>query len=230
MSRFLKSIIILLLTATAGSAVLQAQTHYSSNVSLGVKGGVETSRIFFNPAVQQGLPFGATAGLMFRYIEESHFGLVAECNFAQRGWKNTFEETDYKYRRTVNYIEVPVLAHIYFGRRGRFFANVGPQVGFMIGESTSKNFDPDKIQSLPDFPFKNSENAELTTPAQNKVDFGISAGLGGEFSINRRNAVAIEARFYYGIGNLFHAGRRDPFRASNSMAISVTAGYWFRIK
>lgn len=220
--------IVLALGSTGIDA--SAQTHYSSNVAIGVKGGIDVSRIFFNPSVHQKFPIGATFGVQFRYIEESHFGLIAELNYIQKGWENSFEETSYKYRRIVNYLELPVLAHVYFGRRGRFFFNAGPQVGLRLSESTTTNFDPSKIQQLPDFPNKNKINSEFTLPAYQKVDFGITAGLGGEFSINRRNALNLEARFYYGIGNLFRTERRDPFRASNNMAVSLTLGYWFRIK
>lgn len=207
-----------------------AQTHYTSKVEIGVKGGIEMPRMFFNPSVKQKLPIGATAGIQFRYTEQKNFALIAEVNFAQKGWENLYEETDYRYRRTVNYIEVPVLAHIYFGGKKRLFFNVGPQVGFVLGESTSCNFNVYDISSLPDFPNKNKTNAELTTPVENKVDFGISAGLGGEFAFNPRNAINLEARFYYGIGNMFHANRQGPIRSSNAMAISVTLGYWFRLK
>lgn len=209
---------------------VSAQTHYRSNVSVGVKGGVDFSRIFFNPLAEQKMPIGATAGVMFRYIEENHFGLIAEVNFLQRGWAENFEEAPYNYRRTLNYINIPVLAHIYFGSRGRFFFNAGPEIGFFLGESTSANFNPADMATLPGFPNVNRMNTQMTLSVQNKFDYGISAGLGGEFSVNRRNAICLEARVYYGLGNIFKAGRQDPFKASNSLTVMATVGYWFRIK
>lgn len=207
-----------------------AQTHYSSNISMGVKGGVDFSRVFFNPSVEQKLKIGAVAGLTFRYVEENHFGLIAEVNFEQRGWSDNIEETDYKYSRTINYIQIPVLAHIYFGRRGRFFFNAGPEVGFILSESTSTNFDVTSISSLPDFPYKGNTWAQLTEPVRQKIDFGISAGLGGEFFANPHHSLYLEARFYYGIGNVVSCGRQDPFNAANSMSVMATLGYWFRFK
>lgn len=212
------------------SSGVNAQTHYSSNVSIGARGGIDASHVFFNPSVKQSIPIGATFGFQFRYIEENHFGLIAEIDFSQRGWKENYEKVPLLYRRTINYIDIPVLAHIYFGGRGRFFFNVGPQVSFFLSETTKSNFDYENIADVPDFPYKNRRHDELTLKVAKKVDFGINAGLGGEFSLNRRNAVSLEARFYYGIGNMFDAGHQDPFRASNSMNISVTAGYWFRLK
>lgn len=189
------------------------------------------SRVFFNPTVRQDLKLGATAGLMFRYIEENHFGLIAEINFTQRGWKESFEDgLPYKYSRTLNYINIPVMAHIYFGRRGRFFFNAGPEVGFMIGESTSTNFDPYNTASLPDFPNVNRTNVQMTMASDRKIDYGISAGIGGEFNINQRNSLCLEARFYYGLGNIMKSGRTHAFNACNQMTVMATIGYWFRIK
>ncbi len=207
-----------------------AQTHYSSNVSIGAKGGVDFSRIFFSPGVEQKMPMGATAGLMFRYIEEDHFGLIVELNYLSRGWEENFEDAPYHYKRMISYLELPVLAHIYFGRRGRFFFNAGPEISYYLGQSVSANFNPADMASLPDFPNTNRMNTQMTIPVQNKLDYGISAGLGAEFNINGRNSVCVEARFYYGLGNIFKARRIDPFKASNSMTIMATLGYWFRVK
>ena len=212
-------------------AAVTAQTHYSSNVSVGVRGGADISQVFFSPTVEQKLfNLGMTGGVMIRYIEEDHFGLIAELNFVQRGWKENFEEAPYEYKRTLNYLELPVLAHIYFGRRGKFFFNAGPQVALFLGESTKANFDPEKMESLPGFPYKNRMNSQMLMEATQKVDYGISAGLGGEFNINRKNSISLEARFYYGLGNVFPSKRTDTFSASNQMSISLTLGYWFRIK
>lgn len=206
------------------------QAHYTSRVFIGAKGGIETSRVFFNPSVKQSFPIGATTGIMFRYTEERNFALLAELNFAQRGWKEDLHPTDYKYRRIVNYIDLPVMTQIYFGRRGKFFFNVGPQISMKISDSIISNFDYESASLISDFPNKNRTHDELTLPINKKFDFGINAGLGGEFSLTPKHSLMLEARFYYGIGNLFDSGYRDPFRASNSMAVSVTAGYWFRIK
>ncbi len=214
----------------SGNGNAQAQTHYSSNVTLGVKAGADASRQMFYPSVEQSFKFGALGGVMFRYVEENHFGLIAELNFIQRGWKENFETDRYHYSRTLNYLELPVLTHIYFGRRGRFFFNAGPQIGLLIGESTSANFDVSRIESLPDFPYSHRTNNQLSMKATKKFDYGISAGLGGEFNINRINSLSLEARFYYGLGNIFPARRTDYFSGSNAMTISVSVGYWYRIK
>lgn len=209
---------------------IQSQTHYQSNVAIGVKGGVDFSEVFFNPHVKQTFELGTTAGLMVRYIEENHFGLIGELNFAQRGWKENFEDDPFHYSRDLDFIDLCFLAHVYFGRRGRFFFNAGPQVGYYLGEHIKANFDPNDISSIPNFPVINRINQQMTEPINIKVDYGISAGLGGEFNINRRNSICLECRFYFGLANIFSTKRADYFNASNQMSLSATIGYWFRVK
>lgn len=210
--------------------VSNAQTHYSSNVCIGAHGGIDLSRVFFSPAVKQGWPVNPMLGVGVRYIEENHFGLIAEVNYVRRGWSENFEGLPFHYRRNLDYIEIPVFAHIYFGRRARFFVNAGPQIAFRIGESWNANFDPYNISSIPDFPVNNRRNDQMTIPVSQKVDYGISAGLGCEYNINPRNSLAIEARYYFGLGNILPSKRQDTFRASNTMYIAIMAAYWFRIK
>ena len=211
-----------------GCATGAAQTHYQSRISIGAHGGVDFSRVVFTPGVTQSFNIGGNAGINFRYIEEKHFGFIVEANWEQRGWKDDFEGLPYKYSRTVNYLTVPFLAHIYFGRRGKFFINAGPSVSFMIGESTDSNFDVNTVNGNPDF--DNRISYQYFEPVHQKVDYGISGCLGGEFSINPRNSLYLEARFYYGLGNMVKSCRTENIRGSNPMSITVSLGYWFRIK
>lgn len=222
----LKFILIFFLTAFGLNSI--AQTHYTSRVYLGAHGGVDMSRIFFTPSVSQGFIIGGNAGLNFRYIEEKHFGFIVEANWLQRGWSDSFENLPYNYSRTIDYVQIPFMAHVYFGNRGKFFFNAGPSVGFVIGESTKTNFDIATISSNPDF--NNRINYHYFEKVNQKVDYGISAGLGGEFSVNPKNSLYLEARFYYGLGNVLKSGRTENIRGSNSMSIEFSLGYWFRIK
>lgn len=222
--------ILILFFMLFGVVTANAQTHYSANVSVGAKGGVDLSRVFFSPTVKQSWPVNPTLGVMIRYIEENHFGLIAELNYIRRGWKENFEGLPFRYQRNIDFIEIPVLAHIYFGRRARFFVNAGPQIAFRLGESYSANFDPFSTGSIPDFPNTNRRNDQMREEVTQKIDFGVSAGLGCEYNINAKNIVSLEARYYFGLGNIFPSKHQDTFRASNMMYIAITAGYWFRIK
>lgn len=208
-----------------------AEDHYSGAFNVGVKGGVYMSQTTFSPSVPQKFHMGPMLGLMFRYIEENHFGLIGELNFEQRGWKESFDGTSYSYSRDLSYIQIPLLAHIYFDfNRTKFFFNAGPEIGVLVAEKAKANFDVNNFSSLSDFPSQNRSTEQFTMPIKNKIDYGISAGIGTEIAITPKNAIQIEGRFYYGLNNIFGANKKDTFAASNSIGIMVALGYYFKVK
>ncbi|MCM1006179.1 MAG: PorT family protein [Prevotella sp.] len=220
-----------ILLSSSLSTTLAQSTHYEGNIFIGGHAGMTVSRTFFNPSVPQDMKLGAMVGVTFRYIEENHFGLIAELNFEQRGWKENFKEPEFKYSRTLNYLQIPVLAHIYFGSsRGHFYINAGPEIGFMVGDSYAANFDPERVQNISNFPLQGRQIAQLTESADPKIDFGISGGIGAEVFTNAKSSFTLEARFYYGLGNTLTCGRTHTFTSANAMSAMVSAGYWFRLK
>lgn len=224
----MKKHILMMLLAMLSVAPGIGQTHYEAQMSLGVHGGVNLSQVMFSPSIRQKFLPGANAGISFRYTEEKHFGFIIEANFEQRGWAENFDEAPFSYSRTINYVQIPFMSHIYFGRRHKFFINLGPSVSFKTGDSVKSNFDYSNVGSVPDFPVHTSQ--QYGYPTKGAVDFGISGGLGGELGITRRHSIYLEARYYFGIANVLPAGRTDHFKSSNPMALSISLGYWFRMK
>lgn len=221
------AVIIALIFPLAASA----QKHYQSNFSIGAKAGATISRMEFSPSVKQSMVTGFMGGFMCRYTEEKHFGVIAELNIEQRGWKENFEEHDFTYERRLTYIQIPLMTHIYFGsRKFKGFVNLGPEVGFMIADGIKSSFDYRNPASVPGFPIANRMTEQMSMEVSNKFDYGISAGLGIEFKPVRRHSVTLEGRFYYGLDNIYPDNKRDTFAASRSMSIMATLGYWFRLK
>ncbi|MDE6298285.1 MAG: PorT family protein, partial [Muribaculaceae bacterium] len=68
--KFQLLVVIMLLAGFHNLA--SAQTHYSSNVAIGAKGGATMSQVFFNPSVRESFVPGFIGGVMVRYIEENH--------------------------------------------------------------------------------------------------------------------------------------------------------------
>lgn len=214
-----------------GAAELRAQRYYSPNVSIGGKGCMTMSEISFSPTIRQSMLQGIMMGATFRYTEERNFGLIAELNLTQRGWKEDFEEHPFDYSRSLTYLEIPVLTHIYFGgRKVKGFVNLGPSVSYMIASKISANFDYSDVKSVAGFPTHNRMTEQLNSTIKNKMDYGINAGLGMEYFINRRNSLMLEARLYYGLGNIFPAAKADTFAASRNISIQASLGYMFRLK
>ena len=226
----MKRIIFILLLAAAGIS-MQAQTHYVPHVWVGGHAGVTLSEMSFTPSVRQSMVQGMTFGASFRFAEERHVGLIAELNVSQRGWKEDFEGAPFSYRRKLTYIELPVLTHIFFGsRKFKGFFNLGPVVGYMVGDNISSDFDYANPGSVSGFPLANRSTEQMSMDIKNKFDYGITAGAGCEFVVKRRHSFMLEARYYFGLGNIFPSKKKDTFSASRGTSILITLGYMFRLK
>lgn len=231
MTSNLKRILLPLLILLAIPAIpLSAQRHYIPHVHVGVHGGVSMSRQSFYPSIKESMLNGLQFGFSFRYAEERHVGLLAELNIEQRGWKENFEEAPFSFQRRLTYIELPVLTHIFFGSRTvKGFFNLGPEVGYMIGDKATADFPYMELPNVPDFP-SNRRYEQMQMDISSRFDYGITAGAGVEFIIRRRHSITLEGRYYYGLGNIFPSARKDIFSASRGSSIQITLGYLFRLK
>ena len=62
---------------------------------------------------------------------------------------------------------------------------------------------------------------------ENKLDYGITAGIGAELHVKNIGRFQLEARYYYGLGNLYGDSKRDYFASSRSANITIRAAYLF---
>ncbi len=242
----MRRLLILIALIGMGQAALQAQIgEHRNDLSVGVNGGYVMSNVRFSPKVTQGQHGGITGGLAMRYVCEKYFKTIAsvyaEVNYASLGWKEKILDRSNQpvinkvtglpedYSRTINYIQVPVMAHLAWGREQKglnFFVNLGPQFGMYLSESTKTNF------TLAD---RNTDDrvstvvAQDTMAVQNKFDYGIAVGVGAEYSIPKAGHILVEARYYYGLGNIYGDSKRDFFGSSNFGNIVIKAAYLFDI-
>jgi hypothetical protein len=223
-------LVLLLLLATIAPKA-NAQRHYLPHVHVGFHGGVALAQQSFYPSVKESMLSGMILGASFRYAEERHVGLLAELNIEQRGWKENFEEYPFSFQRRLTYIELPVMTHIFFGSRTfKGFFNLGPEIGYMIGDNTKANFDYNSLPGgVSGFP-ANRQYEQMSMDISNRFDFGITAGLGMELITKKRHSITLEARYYYGLGNIYPSSKKDTFSASRGSSIQLTLGYLFRLK
>lgn len=209
-----------------------AQRKYSPDLAMGGKAGATLSMMSFSPKVTQGLLPGFMAGVTMRYTEEKLFGLIVELNLEQRGWSEKYDPGyDFHYTRTLTYLQLPLLTHIRFGsERVKAFVNIGPEIGFMLGSSVNANFDWKNLSAVPGYPGGYRTSQQLAMEISNRFDYGISAGIGMELILRKRHSLMLEGRYYYGLGNIFPASKKDYFSASRGMSIEITAAYLFRIR
>ena len=218
---------------------------YRNEFAVGVNGGVSMSKVDFLPEVPQQQLMGPTLGLTLRYTGEKYFksicAIVAEVNYTQMGWQqriwdlndepvlNTKTNLPEEYSRKVNYVQVPIFARLGWGRERRglqAYFQIGPQLGYMLNETTEANYALDNPNL-----YKRASvvNKQETMPVENKLDYGIAAGLGVELSMNRLGHILIEGRYYFGLGNIYGNSKRDYFAKSPYQNIVVKAAYLFDI-
>lgn len=196
--------------------VFAQQKDFTTEAVIGVRGGVNCTSISFMPEIEQDLSLHPDFGVMARYVSEKLLGIQGEINFSQRGWKENTGDS-YSYSHTLNYIEVPVLAHIYFGKSARFFVNLGPEISYLLSESSNSS-------SLPS-PDPNIQHAN----ADKKFEYGICAGGGFEHCI-KKFRYAIEGRYYFGLGDIFKNGTNSEIERSSNRIISVNLIFMTSIK
>ncbi len=226
--RLVGAVILSALSITHASG----ETHYEPHIWLGAHAGATMSRMSFSPSISQNWLMGSEGAFTFRYSEEKFFGVIAELGWSQRGWNENFgEENPLRYKRTLTYLKLPVLSHIYFGSpRVKGFVNLGPEIGFLFKSGISANFDYTAPSTSPDWPSRPRQTEQLAADVSNRFDYGIMAGAGVEFYILPRHSVVLEARFYYGLGNIFPSSKADTFGASRNMNLAFSLGYNFRLR
>lgn len=226
--------------------VAQAQIgQHRNTLSVGVNGGYNLTTIRFTPKVVQSMKGGINGGLTVRYTVEKYFSTIAsvqaEINYSQLGWKEKIQDSNdqpvinavtglaEQYERTINYVQIPFMAHLAWGRENRgvnFFVNAGPQFGIYINESTKSNFEWANRNTTDQ---ANTIVAQDTMSVENKFDYGITAGAGIEWAIPKVGRFTLEGRYYYGLGNIYGDSKRDYFASSNFGTIIIKLGYLFDI-
>lgn len=246
-------VVIFVLCSVAASAQVG---EFRKDFAVGFNGGYVLSNVDFVPKVPQGYQGGMTGGLTLRYTCEKYFksicAVVAEINYAQIGWKeeildmkdqpvplHTDPSQTLRYSRKINYLQVPVLARLGWGReRNGFqaFFQLGPQIGVYLNDEIDANFDTRQPAFNPmskeyQYTDKRASHvmAQDTMAIENKFDYGIAAGLGLEFSNRHVGHFLLEGRYYYGLGNIYGNTKRDYFGRSNFGNIVVKFTYLFDI-
>lgn len=200
-------------------AAMQAQIIVTTpyEFAVGVSGGATFSSVTFNPKVTQGMLTGATFGLTGRMTMGEYVGLQVELNYSQQGWKEEFEDApEYQYSRRLNYFQLPFYTHIQFGGKNvKGFLNAGPQIGFMMSESTDENLNgaaPGKT------------NYQHDMPVEKKFEWGISGGAGIEI----RTGIGyflLEGRYLYSLGDIYNTTSSDNFAKASGQTITAKISY-----
>lgn len=202
-----------------------------NSLAVGVNGGINFSNVSFSPSIKQNSLQGINGGITARYICEKYFAMICgvqlELNLSQRGWDEKIEDgTGNTYSRTLNYLEIPFLAHVAFGAEGhgvRFFINAGPQVGFFISDKEEMGGGEWNTDYRP-----NGVVYQYGKAVENKFDYGITGGLGLEVRTGI-GSFLVEGRYYYGLSDIYGNSKKDDFSRSGNSTICGKLTYLFEL-
>lgn len=206
MKHFILALIISFISITS---LYSQKKVFDNELYIGVGGGAYASSVDFVPSIPQNQKIDFFGGVSAKYITQNHLGLIIEANYSRRGWEEEYDsESDFSYSRTLNYLEVPFMTHIYFGDKARFIINVGPQISFLLNDKQSMSSalasDVEARQAIdPDAPIgvQYSPFSEL-----NRFDYGIVGGVGMTLQTGIGN-FDLEGRYYFGLGDVFESRR-----------------------
>ena len=156
--------------------------------------------------------------------------LQGEINYAQMGWNELIETSTDTYKRDINYLQIPLLARMAFGKeRGgvQGFLILGPQLGLYLSEKEYRGGEwSDYTLSLR----PNHRVEQYDMKVEKKFEYGITGGLGMQVSTKSGHYFILEGRYFYGLSDLFGNSKKDPFGKSNNGAIIAKLSYLIDIK
>ena len=188
-------------------------------IYIGGHAGVMASSMIFDPEVKTmeilQSPLSANGGLVFRYAGHKVCAVQVELNYMQRGWSETGENVNY--RRQLEYIEIPFLMHLYFGKKYmRGFLNLGPQIGYCIRDT--------------EYGTKNPNDKYQYGSIKHPFDWGAAGGLGLYYRTNNIGLFQLEARFNYSFSSVFDNGTNDHFKFATPIGLSINFAYLWDLK
>ncbi len=232
-------VVLLVLSCLAHTMVSAQVGEHRNDFAVGVNGGYLLNKVSFNPTVKQSFHGDTGVGVTARYICEKYFkmicGVQMEINYSRLGWKEEFEDGDDRtYRRRMGYLQVPLLAHLGFGKeRGgaKGFLVLGPQFAFFLNESDEKTGDWSAEEEL----YRQTLTQQGSTQnirimqhwisAEKKFEYGLTGGLGLELSTKSGHRFLLEGRYYFALSDIFNNTKQDPFGRSANGTIVAKVSY-----
>jgi hypothetical protein len=238
-----------LVSAMMGLIVFSAGPATAGPVRLGAHGGLSVPNIRGSETDVFSRGFTSRRGPYFGLFAEFdlglRFSLVTELNYTSQGGRRNGMQlitdpppglpldipfyANFKNETVLDYVELPVLGRITFGKMVHFFLNVGPYAGYLIrAKAVTGGSSPiylDQAGTQPIVPSPVSFDAETDVmESLKKWNAGLIGGGGVRFAAGPGDIV-LEAHFQLGLLTI----QKDAATSGNSKtgAVVISAGYSF---
>ncbi|MDX5347614.1 MAG: PorT family protein [Hymenobacteraceae bacterium] len=203
----------------AGVASFFALSTQAQEINLGLRAGVNYASISGDDAQNTSYRAGLLAGAIVNFGLTDAFSIQPEFNYSAKGYKHetTVGNVTTTERVRLNYLDVPLLAHI---KAGGLFFELGPQMSFAL--SGKQEDEVKKVEA------NGSENTTTKTKTIDDnpytIDFGYAAGLGYRMP----SGLGVGLRYSGGLKNIFDEGPSTDKNKRHSLfqlSISYVTGY-----
>jgi len=186
-----------------------AITTLYSQIKFMPKAGASLSHVSYsNDLMYDGEDYSSKIGLIVGLAVEipligERLSLQPELLFHQKGFKYKYDDVDYHddYNYTLNYLELPVLAKVHFGK---FYAEAGPSFAYGIGGKYKGTSDYGNGSETFTGKVKFGDEPDNSNPddeyIDNALDINIQVGVGIKISV-----IVIDLRYGLGMTNLYDA-------------------------
>jgi hypothetical protein len=197
-----------------------ATAQRAGDITIGVMAGVNYATVSQDPQATEvdfGYKAGLLAGAFLGYQVTDAFSIEPQALYSQKGAKVTGTGSNSSLEGSVriNYIEVPVLAKLWFpmaSSQMKPFVFVGPEVSFKVG-CTAEG----EILAVTGSRDCDETNGEIKLKS---TDFGVTGGAGIQFYAGT-NVVRIDARYTWGLTDINDSGDN---RKIKNRAFAATIG------
>ena len=212
MRKFFTTILIL----SSFSATVYSQT--KGYVELGANLGYNLSNVAVNPYTSNySFRSGFNLGVSGEYYFSEKWGIAAKLLYDEKGWNDGFiyflnqpkQTTNYQ----LNYITVPIMAALHFGKTKNWYARAGFYTGFLLdAKETSANTNLKAIF--------------------NGVDFGGAAAIGVKFHLTDKVKFFVESDAQTGAKAIFSGNSADEIFGldARNYRIGINFGVNFPLK
>jgi hypothetical protein len=191
-----------------------------SQLHVGLRGGYSISSVDFIPDYKQRPVYERLfdAGLVFKYFDLQYFGFQGEVNLTQRGYRLPLGDEKH-YKRISTYAEIPLFMQVRAKHNNIFIHfNAGVTASYMLRSVEGDNLTGSYQMST----------YETNILRDNRFDYGLMGGLGVGYDFSW-GTIQVEARFHYGLGDLYYYKFEDNPTRSPARVQNISFTYLYNI-
>jgi hypothetical protein len=200
--------------------------------NVGIKAGTNLSWInydarFDQDIIEQDFKLGYMGGLTFQYFNQPNIGIQFETLYIQKGFITKFDTiTSIQYERTIDYLSVPALMHVYIGKkRFNFSFLLGPYISYAL--SSREVFTEGDTSYEEVYAFERERD--------NRFEFGLQGGIGFRNTFNF-GIIELEGNFTFSFTSIYKWGvsNDDPDKdrffpipeQTQNQGVQITLSYY----